>query len=311
MTWINKFDYVKHRQFEEVLEQWAARSPVGVEVGQHPLANHISELVSAAELKNDGVQYIGPIESRPLLSEIYVGVTKAFNLNFHAQGWANSSAYTNGSLHAFNSVVQFMLAIISLFGIFVIRIGGRYFVVDVFPWLGHLKENKRLEKQFGKNWSQYARIISDPKQIIEQGEIVALFQRCLRVVTGLQWKDVLVNQLIEAEGKWFNRPRNSILYNFTGWSDEADIRLKSTSDCSTIIRSAAASIFDFDMQCRYGPLPQSLLLGSFLKHTWAEFRKAMYIQIAGTDAPEYPAVGQDMLIAEFEGELDKLLNLTA
>jgi len=222
VTWARKFDHVGARSFDDVLSLWSQRSPVGIEIGQDRLAEHIQHIAGEEELPKDGAKYIGPIESRTLVSELYCGVAKAFNLSFHAQTLAKKHAFTNGSLHSFNSLIQFMLAIMSIFGVFVIRIGGKYFVLDVFPWLGHLKEDRRLNKQYGANWWQYARVIADNKETIDQREIVVLFQRCLRMATAVGWKEILVNQLIGCEQRWFSRPRNNILYNFTGWTGSSD-----------------------------------------------------------------------------------------
>ncbi len=311
MTWTSKFDYIKARSFEEVLSLWSQRSPVGVEIGQNRLSEHIGYIAGGNGLPKDGVSYIGPIESRTLISELYCGVAKAFNLSFHAQTLAKKFAFTNGSLHSFNSLIQFMLAIMSIFGVFVIRIGGKYFVLDVFPWLGHLKEDRHLRKQYGANWWQYARVIADSKETIDQREIVILFQRCLRMATAVGWKEILVAQLIRCEQRWFNRPRNNILYNFTGWTGSPDLIAALETDVSSLLRNAARNIFDYDAQTAFGSLPQSLLLGSFLTHVWANFRSSVIMELNGQAAPEYPAVGDPSLIgliAEFEGALTAVLS---
>jgi hypothetical protein len=311
VTWARKFDHVGARRFEDVLDLWSQRSPVGIEIGQDRLAEHIDHIAGEQELPNDGARYIGPIESRTLISELYCGVAKAFNLSFHAQTLAKNQAFTNGSLHSFNSLLQFMLAIMSILGVFVIRIGGKYFVLDVFPWLGHLKEDRRLLKQYGADWWRYARVISDSKETIEQREIVVLFQRCLRMTTAVGWKEILVSQLIDCEQRWFNRPRNNILYNFTGWTGSPDLIAALETDVSSLLRDAARSIFDYDAQTAFGSLPQSLLLGSFLTHVWTDFRGSVVMELNGQAAPEYPAVGDPALIgliAEFEGALTAMLS---
>jgi hypothetical protein len=311
VTWTRKFDHVGARRFEDVLNLWSRRSPVGIEIGQDRLAEHIEYIAGQEGLPKDGAQYIGPIESRALISELYCGVAKAFNLSFHAQTLAKRQAFTNGSLHSFNSLMQFMLGIMSIFGVFIIRIGGRYFVLDVFPSLGHLKEDRRLSKQYGADWRRYARIISDSKQTIEQGEIVILFQRCLRMTTVHGWKEILVTQLIDCEQRWFNRPRNNILYNFTGWTESPDLISALETDVSSLLRDAARSIFDYEAQTAFGSLPQSLLLGSFLTHVWAKFRASVVMELNGQAAPEYPTVGDPSLIgliAEFEGALTTVLS---
>lgn len=314
MAWARKFDHVGARRFEDVLTRWSQRSPVGIEIGQDRLAEHIEYIADKEELPEDGAGYIGPIESRTLISELYCGVAKAFNLSFHAQTLAKSQAFTNGSLHSFNSLMQFMLAIMSILGVFVVRIGSKYFVLDVFPWLGHVKEDRRLLKQFGADWWRYARIISDSKAIIEQREIVILFQRCLRMSTAVGWKEILVSQLIGCEQKWFNRPRNNILYNFTGWTGSPDLISALETDVSSLLRDAARSIFDHDAQIAFGSLPQSLLLGSFLTHAWDNFRSSVVMELNGQAAPEYPTVGDPLLIgliAEFERALTTVLSESA
>jgi hypothetical protein len=308
VTWSNKFDYIKARRFNDVLTFWSRRSPVGIEIGQNRLAEHLAHIAGNDGLPKDGIGFLGPVESRTLISELYCGVTKAFNLNFHAQLLATSRAFTNGSLHSFNSVIQFMCAIMSLFGVFIVRIGGKYFVVDVFPWLGHMKEDRKLSDQFGENWWQYARIIADKKETIEQGEIVVLFQRCLRITTSTGWKEVLVNQLIGCRGRWFNRPRNNILYNFTGWTESLDLTDASDEDVSSILRAAAQSIFDTDAQMAFGPLPQSLLLGSLLMRIWIDFRTSVAMELNGATANEFPPVGHASLLLEFESAMDDLLS---
>src|SRR5437588_13048669 len=108
MAWPNKFENIGQRSYDDVLDYWARRAPVAIEVGQHPLSNHISDIAEPTELPTNGGVIIGPVESRPLLSELYVGVMKAFNVNFHAQSWSKAGAYSNGSLHAFNSTFQTM-----------------------------------------------------------------------------------------------------------------------------------------------------------------------------------------------------------
>src|SRR5579859_87546 len=111
MTWARKFDYIGARRFDDILRLWSQRSPVGIEIAQGRLAEHIGHLAGDDPLPADGTRFVGPIESRTLISELYCGVSKAFNLSFHAQTLAKSRAFTNGSLHSFNSIIQFMLAI--------------------------------------------------------------------------------------------------------------------------------------------------------------------------------------------------------
>lgn len=311
MTWARKFDHVGARRFEDVLTLWSQRSPVGIEIGQDRLAEHIRYITDGNGLPKDGVSYIGPIESRTLISELYCGVAKAFNLSFHAQTLAKTLAFTNGSLHSFNSLIQFMFAIMSILGVFVIRVGGKYFVLDVFPWLGHVREDRQLRKRYGEHWWRYARVIADSKETIDQREIVILFQRCLRMATAVGWKEILVTQLIGCEQRWFNRPRNNILYNFTGWTGSPDLIAALDTDVSSLLRNAALSIFDYDAQTAFGSLPQSLLLGSFLSHVWAKFRNSVIMELNGRTAPEFPAVGDPSLIgliAEFEGALSAVLS---
>jgi hypothetical protein len=217
-------------------------------------------------------------------------------------------AFSNGSLYSFNSLLQFMLAIIAMFGIFIVRIRGKYSVVDVFPWLGHPKADRELYKQYGKEWWRYARIISDKKATIEQREIVILFQRCLRISSAAGWKETLVTQLIRCEERWFNRPRNNIVYNFTGWTDTPDLLAAVDVDVSALLRSAARSIFDYEAQRAFGSLPQSLLLGSMLAKIWSGFREVVVMELEGKPAPYLPAVGDMSLIGEFENALNELLS---
>lgn len=99
------YDHVGARRFEDILSLWSQRSPVGIEIGQGRLAEHIEHIAGEEELPKNGARYIGPVES-----ELYCGVAKAFNLSFHAQTLAKNQAFTNGSLHSFNSLIQFMLA---------------------------------------------------------------------------------------------------------------------------------------------------------------------------------------------------------
>ena len=130
------------------------------------------------------------------------------------------------------------------------------------------------------------------------------------MTTGVGWKEILVTQLIHCEQKWFNRPRNNILYNFTGWSETPDLIAALEADVSSLLRDAARNIFDYDAQTRFGSLPQSLLLGSLLTRVWSEFRSSVAMELDGQAAPEFPAVGDPSLvglIAEFEGALATVL----
>jgi hypothetical protein len=193
----------------------------------------------------------------------------------------------------------------------VIRIRGRYFVLDVVPWLGYLKEDRNLRKTYGDHWWRYGRLIGDRKETIEQSEIVILFQRCLRIVTATGWKETLVRQLIDVEQRWFNRPRNNILYNFTGWTDSADLTCAVDNDVSALLKTAARNIFDYEAQAAFGPLPQSLLLGSFLGHTWTVFRDSVSMELNGVVAPEFPDIANALLIGEFEKILNEELSESA
>lgn len=205
-----------------------------------------------------------------------------------------------------------MLAIISIFGVFIIRVGGKYYIVDVFPWSGYSnKERRQLEKQFGSDWWRFARVIADKKETLEQREITALFQRCLRIITGVGWREVIVSQLSSCGGLWFNRPRNHILYNFTGWSQASDLMAEHDGNVRDILREAVESVFDPDAQTAYGCLPQSLLMGSLLTRIWKDFRETVAIQLAGDIAPEFPAVGTNSLIVEFENIMNELLSRAA
>lgn len=311
MSWSRKFDYIGARSFDDILALWSRRSPVGIEIVNGRLAEHIEAITASNQLPSDGNRFVGPIESRALISELYCGVAKAFNLSFHAQTLAKSRAYTNGSLHSFNSLIQFMYAIMSIFGIFVIRIGGKYFVVDVFPWLGYQKLDRSLRKDIGGDWWRHARIIADTKENIEQREMVLLFQRCLRVVSVAGWKEIVIGQLIGCEQRWFNRPRNNILYNFTGWTGSADLVTAYDCDVAALLKSAARTIFDYDEQTKFGSLPQSLLLGTLLIHVWNRFRGSVSMELGGEVAPAFPVVGDPAfvgLIAEFDVAMNAVLS---
>jgi hypothetical protein len=107
------------------------------------------------------------------------------------------------------------------------------------------------------------------------------------MATAVGWKEILVTQLIGCEQRWFNRPRNNILYNFTGWTGSSDLISSLDTDVSSLLRNAARSIFDYDAQTAFGSLPQSLLLGSFLTHVWVNFRNAVVMELNGQAAPEY------------------------
>jgi hypothetical protein len=307
VAWANKVEHIGARSYAELLTQWAKRSPVGIELGQSRLSEHIAAFAEDTALPTNGASFIGPIESRPLLSEIYCGVTKAFNLNLHAQDLAIKAAYTNGSLHSFNSIVQFMLAIMALFGVFIIRIGGRYYILDVFPSSGRPKEEKILKKQFGNNWWLYGRIIADTKETIEQKETVLLFQRCLRVVSGVGWREAIIGELIDCKPRWFNRSRNNILYNFTGWTATADLTGRKAVDIPSILREAARDIFDPDAQVPFGPLPKSLLLGSLLLKVWGPFTDTVVMEMNGVVAPPFPTLDDANLILAFQSQLETLL----
>lgn len=304
MTWERKFENIKARKFDDVIGQWARRSPASIEIGQHSLSNHIFEIVEPALIPLDGQTFIGPIESRPLFSELYFGVTKAFNLNFNAQRWSQSRAYTNGSLHSFCSVIQIMQAIMALFGVFIVRSKGKYYVVDLFPWFGHNKEDRAMRKNFGDAWWQYGRIISDKKTLIHQDEIVLLFQRCLRVVTVQEvWQEAIIGELSACEQSWFNRPRNNVMYNFSGWLDNSDLTRSYTKDCVEVVRAAAASIFDVESLIAVGSLPQSLLLASLLGKIWERLAGAISLELGGKAIDMLPQVGDRSLITHFESAL--------
>jgi hypothetical protein len=307
MTWERKFDYIAQRDFGELLAFWTRRSPIGIEIGQNCLAEHITDLAEDGGLPTDGEKYIGPVESRWLISELYCGVMKSFNLSFHSQSLATTQAFSNGSLHAFNCVIQFMLAIIAIFGVFVIRVGGKYYIIDIFPWFGHHREDRQLRKLYGDDWWRYCRIIADRNNTIEQKEIVALFKRCIRMVTSVGWREFIVQGLLDCPARWFNRPRNNILYNFTGWTASADLMLAVEADCVGLISRAILSIFDADVQVTYGPMPQSLLLGSLLLPVWERFREGVAMELDGSPAPDFPAVGDSSLIVEFERALDSAI----
>jgi hypothetical protein len=72
------------------------------------------------------------------------------------------------------------------------------------------------------------------------------------MATAVGWKEILVAQLIDCEQRWFNRPRNNILYNFTGWTGSPDLIAALDTDVSSLLRYAARSIFDYDAQTTFG-----------------------------------------------------------
>ena len=224
---------------------------------------------------------------------------------------ALNRAYTNGSLHSFNSTLQIMLAIMSILGVFIVRVDGKYFLLDVFPWFGHAKEDRQMKRHYGDDWWRYGRVVADTKSIIEQGEIVILFQRCLRMVSGVGWRETIITQLVNCEERWFNRPRNNILYNFTGWTDTPDLVSAEDTDLNGLLKAAVTDIFDPDAQTAFGPLPQSLLLMSLLTSVWSTFRGSVAIELNGLEAPEFPPVGENSLIALFENVLAEMLARSA
>jgi hypothetical protein len=199
-----------------------------------------------------------------------------------------------------------MLGIMSIFGVFVIRVDSKYLLLDVFPDIAEIPPARELRRAHPDDWHRYGRVIGDRKELIEQSELISLFKRCLRVVSVEFWREWIIKELIKVDNSWYNRPRNNILYNFSTWTEVDPIDRVVAIESQGVLLEAARNLFDRDHQNKIGSIAQSLLIVLLLRRVWEELRNSVVLNVGEGPASLEPTVGTNQLVLRFETIINEL-----
>ncbi|MGA2818498.1 MAG: hypothetical protein ABSE67_19855, partial [Xanthobacteraceae bacterium] len=184
MSWNHRADNIRQRDWNDLLDLWAEFG-AGFDTSQYT-TNSLEQLVQAvatpSSLVGNNVNVLEFEQRVSFVSELVFSQVKANHAFICATQRITSGNASWGVTDAYHASMLLMRSILAAFGIFVCRIHDRNILVDPFPWLGRVDDQKRFKKQH-RNWKKCAAVISCTSRNFEQADLYALFQRVLNVST--------------------------------------------------------------------------------------------------------------------------------
>jgi hypothetical protein len=226
MSWGHRADNIRTRDWSDLLDLWADFG-TGFDTSQYlqsSLEQTIEATVAESELAGNNVNFREFDQRTPFVSELVFSQVKANHAFMCAAQRITSGNATWGVTDAYHASMLLMRSILAAFGIFVCRIHERSVIVDTFPWLGRVDDQKRFKKKH-RNWKKNAAIISCTSKNLEQADLYALFQRVLNISTVPTnvWPEVLVQNILKTQKLHFSLSRNQLMYGSRFWFNLDDL----------------------------------------------------------------------------------------
>lgn len=239
MSWSYRVDNIRQRDWTELLNLWA---DFGVGFDTSDYLNSSLEALVEAETTPESLAgnniLIVPFEERiPFVSELVFSQVKANHALLCATERVLSGRASWGVADAYHASMLLMRSILAAFGVFVCRVHDRNVVVDAFPWLGRIDDQKNFMRRH-KNWKNCAAVISSTSKNIEQADLFGLFQRVVNVSTvpANVWPEIVVQNILSTKKTHFSHSRNQLIYGSRFWFNTDDL----LGDCLSLYWVSAA-----------------------------------------------------------------------
>jgi hypothetical protein len=226
MTWSRRAENIRKRDWADVLDQWAE---FGAEFDtarylRGSLERSIESLSSADALAGNNVCVVEFEQRVTFLSELVFSQVKSNHAFICAIQRIKEGNATWGVTDAYHAAMLLMRSILAAFGVFICRAYNRMVLVDAFPWLGRLDEEKKFKKQH-KNWKRCAAVISSVSRDFTQTDLYGLFQRVITISTVPPevWPEIVVQNILNTEKTHFSSSRNQLIYGSRFWFNPDDL----------------------------------------------------------------------------------------
>jgi len=173
MSWSRRADNIRARDWSELLNHWAAFG-AGFDTAQY-VTNSLEVSVEGAlepsALVGNNLCIVEFDQRAPFVSELVFSQIKANHVLLCAVQRIGSGHATWGVTDAYHASLLLMRSIMAALGVFVCRAHERSILVDAFPWLGRLDDQKKFKKKY-RRWINCAAIISCTAKTLEQAGFV-------------------------------------------------------------------------------------------------------------------------------------------
>ncbi len=226
MSWAHRTDSIRQRDWTELLNLWAEFG-AGFDTSTY-LNNSLETSVEVGTTQDSltgNKVLILPFDQRaPFASELVFSQVKANHALLCAMERVLSGRASWGVADAYHAAMLLMRSILAAFGVFVCRVHDRNVIVDAFPWLGRINEQKNFKRQH-RNWRNCAAVISCTSRNFEQSDLFGLFRRVINVATVPTnvWPEVVVQNILSTEKTQFSHSRNQLIYGSRFWYNLDDL----------------------------------------------------------------------------------------
>jgi hypothetical protein len=209
-----------------LLDYWA-NFGAGFDTAQYmgsSLEQTVEAAVTPTSLAGNNTHILELDQRVPFVSELVFSQVKANHALVCASQRITSGHATWGVTDAYHASMLLMRSILAAFGVFVCRVHERSVLVDAFPWLGRLDDQKKFKKKHA-NWKNCAAVISCTSKNLEQADLYGLFQRVLNISTVPTnvWPEVVVQNILHTQKAHFSHSRNQLIYGSRFWFNPDDI----------------------------------------------------------------------------------------
>lgn len=226
MAWIHRADNIRKRDWTDVLDRW---SEFGISFDTaHYLSASLEQTIESglsAQLVAGNEIQISEFDQRlPFLSELVFSQIKANHAFMCAIQQIAAGNATWGVTDAYHASMLLMRSILAAFGVFICRVHDRNVLVDTFPWMGRIDEQRKFKKQH-RNWERCAAVISCTSKDFRQADLFSLFQRVLNISTVPThvWPEVIIRNIISTHKTHFSSSRNQLIYGSRFWFHPDDL----------------------------------------------------------------------------------------
>jgi hypothetical protein len=226
MSWAHRADNIRQRDWTELLNRWADFG-TGFDTSDY-LNSSLELLVEAgttpASLAGNNILFLRFDQRIPFVSELVFSQVKANHALLCATERILSGRASWGVADAYHASMLLMRSILAAFGVFVCRVHDRNVIMDAFPWLGRIDDQKAF-KRHHRDWKNCAAVISCTSRNMEQADLFGLFQRVVNVATVPTniWPEVVVQNILSTQKSNFSQSRNQLIYGSRFWFNKDDL----------------------------------------------------------------------------------------
>jgi hypothetical protein len=127
------------------------------------------------------------------------------------------------SVEAYHVALLAAKALLGMLGVYIVKIGEYFCVLDVFPFGREARDRRNFAKQHGNPIDPAKLIFRAKGDPIEQRHIWTVLRRVLRVTSFGAGEERYASTLLSIKDKGLGRSRNETLYQNVGWPFDFDL----------------------------------------------------------------------------------------